>query len=173
MWIWYPVRFYQKNDEDYNKNMRSLIDLTSKVNTIHPAYATKLGFRTRKIDVGAQKIDRYYLDTFGIVKVDFSVKNKLRRVWFFQETFLVANIGLEMVLEMSFLILSRANIQFGERKFVWRTYMAAEALPITKKVEIIDKKEFMAAVLNADSEIFIVYIAAWAEPTTMPIYPSY
>ena len=60
--------------------MRSLIDLTSKVNTIHPAYTTKLGFRTRKIDVGAQKIDRYYLDTFGIVKVDFSVKNKLRRV---------------------------------------------------------------------------------------------
>ena len=48
--------------------------------------------------------------------------------------------------------------------------MAVEALPTTRKVEIIDKREFVAAALNTDNETFVVYIAALAEPMTMPIY---
>ena len=41
-----------------------------------PAYAKKLGLRTRKTNVGAQKIDRSSLDTFGIVITDFQVLDK-------------------------------------------------------------------------------------------------
>ena len=81
--IRYPVRFCRKNDEDEDKDMRALIDSSNKVNTMHPGYATKLGLRARKIDVGAQKIDRSHLDTFKMVIVDCSVKDKLRRVRFF------------------------------------------------------------------------------------------
>ena len=44
---------------------------------------------------------------------------------------------------------------------------------MTRRVELIDKKEFVAVALNVDDEIFIVYIAALAEPITMPIYPSH
>ena len=50
--------------------------------------------------------------------------------------------------------------------------MAAEALPTTQRVEIIDKREFIAAALNVDSEIFVLHVAALAEPTTIPIYLS-
>ena len=57
-----------------------MIDSGSEVNTIYPAYATKLGFYARKIDAGAQKIDGFHLDTFGIVIADCSVKDKLERV---------------------------------------------------------------------------------------------
>ena len=77
-----------------------------------------------------------------------------------------------MVLEMLFLIFSKANIRFTERKLVWRTYTAAEALLTTRKVEIIDKKEFAAAILNVDDEIFVVHIAVLAEQTTMLIHLS-
>ena len=86
--IRYPVRFRRKNDEDEDKDVRALIDSGSEVNAMHPAYATKLGLRARKIDVGAQKIDGSHLDTFGMVIADCSVKNKLGRVRFFQKTFL-------------------------------------------------------------------------------------
>ena len=51
--IRYLVRFRQKNNKDEDKDVRALIDSGSEVNTMHPAYATKLGLRTRKIDVGA------------------------------------------------------------------------------------------------------------------------
>ena len=50
--------------------------------------------------------------------------------------------------------------------------MAEKALPTTKKLEIIDKKEFAAAVLNSDDKSFVVHIAALAEPTTMLIHLS-
>ena len=74
---------------------------------------------------------------------------------------------------MLFLTFSRADIRFAEQKLVWRTYTAAETLPTTRRVEIIDKREFVATALNADNEIFMVYVAALAEPMTMPIYYSH
>ena len=73
---------------------------------------------------------------------------------------------------MPSLTLSKANIWFAERELVWRTYMAAEALPTTRRVEIIDKREFAAAALNADDKTFVVHIVALAEQTTMSIHPS-
>ena len=104
-----------------------------------------------------------------MVIADCSVKDKFERVQFFQKIFLLANIGLEVVLEMFFLTFSRADIQFAEQEFVWKTYMAAEALPITKRVEIIYKWEFVVAALNADDKIFMIYVATLAKPTTIPI----
>ena len=73
---------------------------------------------------------------------------------------------------MLFLTLSKADIRFAEQELVWRTYMAAEALSTTSRVEIIDKREFAVAALNVDNKTFVVHVAALAEPTTMPIHPS-
>ena len=85
---------------------------------MYPAYAMKLGLHARKIDVGAQKIDGSHLDIFGIVIADCSVKNKLGSVRFFRETFLLANIGLEVVLGMLFLTLSKLDIWFAEQELI-------------------------------------------------------
>ena len=71
---------------------------------------------------------------------------------------------------MFFLTFSKADVRFAEWEFVQRTYIAAEALPTTRKMEIIDRKEFAIAALNADNKTFIVHIAALVEPTIMPIY---
>ena len=73
---------------------------------------------------------------------------------------------------MLFLTLSKVDIRFAWWKLVWRIYTAVEALPMTRRVEIIDKREFAEAVLNAYDETFVVHVAALAEPTTMPIYSS-
>ena len=116
--IWYLVWFRQKNDKDENKDVRALIDLGSKVNAMHTTYATKLGLHIRKIDIGAQKIDKSHLDTFEIVITDCLVKDKLGRVRFFQKTFLLANIGLKMVLGIFILTFSSVDIRFAKRKFV-------------------------------------------------------
>ena len=59
--------------------MGTLIDSSSEVNAMHPAYATKLVFSARKIDVGAQKFDGSHLEIFGMAIADCSVKNKLRK----------------------------------------------------------------------------------------------
>ena len=148
------------------------MNLNNKVNEMHPTYAIKLGFCTKKIGVSAQKIDGSHLDIFKIVIADGSVKEILKRVRFFQETFLLANIDLDVVLGMFFLTLSRANIWFAKLKFVQETYTAAETLTITRPVEIIDKREFVAIVLNADNKIFALYVVALTKLTIMPIYPS-
>ena len=74
---------------------------------------------------------------------------------------------------MLFLTLSKIDRRFAEQEFVWRTYMTTKALSTTRRVEIINKREFMAAALNVDDETFVMYIAALAELTIMPIYSSY
>ena len=80
---------------------------------MHPSFAKQLGLPIQPTDVGAQKIDGNTLDTYGMVAAAFSVLDKANRVRFFEKTFLVANVSPEVVLEMLFLILSCADIDFS------------------------------------------------------------
>ena len=153
-YIHYPLRF-QKD----NSGVRALVDSGSEVNAMTSAYAAKLGLQVQKTDIGAQKIDGSILEIFRIVLVDFQVEDKLGRVRFFQETFLLADISAEVVLGMPFLIFSNADVQFVEKKLTWRSYTTAKALPTTKRIELINKKEFAKAALYENSEIFVVYVA--------------
>ncbi len=125
-----------------------------------PTYVAELGFITRKISVRAQKIDSSPLKTYGIVLASFSLQDILRRVWFFEETFFLADTSIEVVLGMPFLTLSNADFQFSTEKLTWRTYTAVEALPTTCQVKLINKKEFVRAALNENLKTFIVYISA-------------
>ena len=126
-----------------------------------PAYAVKLSFKVRKTDIGAQKIDGSTLNTFKMILIDFQVKDKLGRAQFFQKTFLLANISAEIVIGMLFLILSNTNVQFIKKKLTWRSYTDAQALTITKQVELINKKEFAKVVLNEKSKTFVIYVTSF------------
>lgn len=53
---------------------------------------------------------------------------------------------------MLFLSISNADINIAKKKLTWKSYTAAEALPITKQVELIDKKIFIKAVLDEESK---------------------
>lgn len=69
---------------------------------------------------------------------------------------------MKVVLEISFLTPSNMDISFGEKKLIWRTYVVAEDLFPIKNIKLIDKKDFVKAVLNKDVEAFVVYISLWA-----------
>ena len=99
-----------------------------------PAYALKLSLWVRRINVGAQKINGSTFEIFEMVLVSFQAEDKLRRACFFQETFLLADTSIEVVLGMLFLTFSIADIQLDKKKFTWRTYTTAKVLPTTKQV---------------------------------------
>ena len=79
-----------------------------------PAYAKRLGFKTRKTNVRVQKIDSSALKIFGMVIINFQVEDKGGRPRFFQKTFLVTDTKFEVILEMPFLKPSNADVSFGE-----------------------------------------------------------
>ena len=70
---------------------------------------------------------------------------------------------------MPFLTLGNANIKFAQKELTWRFYITAEALAITKWVEIIKKKKFAKTAFNAHVEAFIVHITFLL---TMVIYSA-
>lgn len=51
-----------------------------------------------------------------MVLISFQIENKLEKAQYFQETFLLANIGLEMVLKMPFATVSNSDVLFLEQK---------------------------------------------------------
>ena len=112
-YICYPILF-KKNE------VQALIDSGSKVNAMTLGYALKLGLKVRPTDGGAQKINSFTFETFGMVLASFQVKNKLGRAQFFQEMFLLADLNVEVVLEMPFLTLTNADIQFAKKELTWR-----------------------------------------------------
>lgn len=99
----------------------------------------------RKTDVDAPKIDGSPLEALRIVIAGFQIQDKLRKA------------GLP------FLTLGSVEIRLAEKELVWR-YTAAEAIPTTRYVRIIDKKEILAAALNENDETFMAHIAAIVKP---------
>ena len=126
---------------------------------MNPAYAKRLDLKTRKTNIGAQKIDGSALETFKIVITDFQVEDKDGRPRFFQEIFLVANTKFEIVLEMLFLKISNTNIAFGEGTLTWKSYITNKALLIIEQFELVDPKEFVITAIDADSKTFVVHKA--------------
>ena len=103
--IRYPITFQKKS-------VSTLFDLGNKVNTIQSTLAQELGLSIRLTDVKAQKINDTMLNTYKIVVTAFSVTDKANQVKFFEKTFLIANVSLDIVFEMPFLTLSDADVNF-------------------------------------------------------------
>ena len=65
----------------------------------------------------------------------------------------------EVILKMLFLKISNADMSFGKKTLTWKTYITNKALPTTEQVQIINKKDFIIAALDADSKTFVVHVA--------------
>ena len=102
-YVYYPIWFKKKE-------VQALIDSGNEVNVILPTYALRLSLRVHHTDVKTQKIDGFTFEIFGIVLASFQVEDKLEKTRFFQETFLLADISMEVVLGMPFLTFSNADV---------------------------------------------------------------
>lgn len=64
-----------------------------------------------------------------------------------------------MVLGILFLSQYNSEVKFTElRKFIWRSYTIAKVLPTPSWVELIDKREFVKAAIDENSETFIMHV---------------
>ena len=70
----------------------------------------------------------------------------------------MANKKVKIVLKILFFKLSNADMLFDHKIFIWRFYIANKASVTSKKVQIINSKEFVIVVLNIDSEMFIIFM---------------
>ena len=59
---------------------------------------------------------------------------------------------------MLFLTFNNANIQFAEKKLIWRSYTIEKVLSTICPIELINEKKFAQAALDENIEAFIVYI---------------
>ena len=79
---------------------------------------------------------------------------------------------------MPFLTLSGADVDFSDREVRWRTYTTHKALPTTRYIELVGKKEFSAAALNPEYETFVVHITSVhvaslsSAPLNADVHPS-
>lgn len=153
--ICYLIQFQKDQAE-----VKTFINSGIKINTMTPSFTAKQGLKPRFINVSMPKIDSSLLETYGMTLVVFSVRNSLRRVWFFEKTFLLVDTSMKMVLGMLFLFFSNANIEFTELgKLFQRSYNIVEALPTTSWVKLINKQELAKVALDADSKTSMVYVA--------------
>ena len=90
----------------------------------------------------------------------FQILNKLCCSRFFQETFLLADISMEMVQGMLFFTLSNADVQFSEKELTWKSYTIKKGFSTIYQVEIINGKEFAKEVLDENVEAFMVHVSS-------------
>lgn len=102
------------------------------------AYTAALDFSLQKTDINAQKIYDLVLKIYGIIIASFLGQNKLRNIRFFEETFLLTNTSIKMVLEMLMFTFFDTDIGFAKKKLIWRSSITAKTLLTIKRVEFID-----------------------------------
>lgn len=73
---------------------------------------------------------------------------------------------------MLFLAFSNADVSFIQKKLIWKSYITSETLPITKRVKVIDQKEFAIAALDLDEEAFVIYVAFLSLGSKVAINPA-
>ena len=79
---------------------------------------------------------------------------------------------MEVVLKISFFILSNVDIQFIKKKLTWRSYTTKKALPTTCRVEHINKKKFTKTALDENIKVFIIYMSFLSLKSKIMIYPA-
>ena len=70
---------------------------------------------------------------------------------------------------MLFLKLNNADTSFSKKILTWRTYTTNKALSTIEQVQIINKKDFIIAMLDANSKMFVMHIAI-REQERMPMH---
>ena len=103
-YIWFSITFKEQT--------KALLNSKSEVNATSYALTHQLGLKIGMTNVGAQKIDRTILETYGMIVFIFSMLDKDSRERFFEENFLLANVKLDIVHKMLFLIVTNVDIDF-------------------------------------------------------------
>lgn len=78
LFIQYPLKF----NKSYTK-VQVLIDSNNKINIITSIYAAILELRICSTNIGAQKIDKFTLSTYGMTLANFQLKDKQKKTHFF------------------------------------------------------------------------------------------
>lgn len=68
---------------------------------------------------------------------------------------------------MLFLIFKNAYIRFNKEKRISGTYTTKKAFLMIRKIELIDKNEFIKEVINKNFKIFVAYISSLAAKMTI------
>lgn len=84
----------------------------------------------------------------------FSLQDSWRESQFFEKTFLLANTSMKIVFGITFVSLRNANMTFGAKKFIWRSYITTQVLFTAKKVELINKHEFVKVAQDRNPILF-------------------
>ncbi len=162
--IWYPIIFKDQTE--------ALLDSESEINAMSQAFAQQLGLKICKTNVEAQKIDGTTLETYGMVVFTVSVLDQDGREKFFEESFLLADVKLNIVLGISFLIISNANIDFQAQDLQWKSYTTRDVLLTTRRVKLIGKKKFVIATFDLEYEAFVVHVVALSIDSGDEVHPS-
>lgn len=96
--------------------VKLLIDLSSYVNVMQSSFARKQDFCICKTNIFTQKIDIGRPKIYRIVIALFQINDWDKKFRFFKETFLLANISIDIAFRILFLILSNIKLNFNNQK---------------------------------------------------------
>lgn len=96
------------------------------------AFRTTFVIINKIINMRPCKIDNSYLKTYNIFSVRFYFLDNLRKIRFFEDTFLLAETNMKMAVGIFFLFFTKTDVEFDAREPTWRIYIIAEIILTTK-----------------------------------------
>lgn len=110
-----------------------MINFGSEINTITLIYVAQFSPTPKPTNVNTQKINNLALKIYEMTTGGFLVEDKLERIRFFKQSFLLADTSLEVILKMPFFLLNYVDVNFKTiiERFTWRSYNTVKVQPTT------------------------------------------
>lgn len=100
----------------------------------------------------------------------FLIENKYRRSQIFEETFLLANFRIDVILKILFFTLNNIKIYLYDRNLDGDYTLLLRPFQLPDNLELIEKKEFVAMTLDKKNETFVIYVAFFSSDSGVYLF---
>lgn len=93
----------------------------------------------------------------SIIIIILQIINYKKSLIFFYEIFLFASFNIDVMWKILFFIFNRVEVYFLKLKLHYKIYTYIKIIQITKKVKVIQNKEFTITVFSFKKKNFVIY----------------
>ena len=153
----------QEEDQTWNES-KAVLDTKAEINLISQAYAKKLNLRRSEVlNCDAITVDRHRLKTYDVYFVQLEVPNVNGTSRFFEESFLTVNLNWDLTLDMPWIQLSRAKMNWDDDSIKpWRT-KKKHLIPTTMRIEKIEPEQLAENVIDDKAETYLMFVRVYTD----------
>ena len=153
------IKIDRESNEKDKLEFEAVMNSEAEINLINNVFAKQLKLESFNVSsCEAVTIDNHSFKIYDVYFVQFEVQDENDVNRFFNDSFLETNFEWDMTLDLSWMQLSKVQMNWEIDKIESWSLIVESFLFITNRIEKIESKELVSAILNEKKKIFVMFV---------------